>query len=114
MKKLLFGLLIILGGLEIASRLKVKPLEFYNVGLGQYTYAMEIYPVIMYRESKTVVEFNLDRQFTKVHEWHHVKQVQELGYIRYKASYLWYQLTGEYENNPYEIEAFEAEKESNK
>jgi len=60
-----------------------------------------LYPWINFRTAKAqtpVTEFR--------HEMQHIYQVRNLGWIRFYATYLWYNLTKGYAGNPYEIEAY--------
>jgi hypothetical protein len=53
--------------------------------------------------------FEQNEKFVK-HELKHVEQYQRLGFIPFLWMYLWYSLKYGYFNNPFEIEAREAEK----
>ena len=43
------------------------------------------------------------------HELKHIEQINREGYIKFSFKYLWYSFKYGYKNNPYEIEAREAE-----
>jgi hypothetical protein len=45
------------------------------------------------------------------HEKKHIEQIQEQGRLKFAVKYTYYTMRYGYQNNPYEIEAREAEKE---
>lgn len=44
------------------------------------------------------------------HELKHVEQVERVGLVKFYLTYVWYLLRYGYKDNPYEVEAVEAEK----
>lgn len=109
-RKFIFIMVILISGLEIMSRVGVKPIEFYNVPMRNGFVGLALYPVIMYKHSEDIVKYNLNGASTQIHERHHHKQAERMGFLAYKLTYAYNQLTVGYCNNPLEIEAYEAEK----
>jgi hypothetical protein len=65
-----------------------------------YPAGIVLYPFMLFKRSKEEVTDKLFR-----HELEHVYQVRRLGWLRFYLTYLWYQITKGYKNNPFEIEA---------
>ena len=65
---------------------------------------MVIYPFMLFRQPKDEVSDTLFR-----HELQHVYQVRDIGWLRFYAKYLYYSLRYGYMDNPYEIEAYDAQ-----
>ena len=61
---------------------------------------MVIYPYVLFKRGPDEVS---DRLFR--HELEHYYQVQRVGWWKFYTTYLFYNLTEGYKNNPYEIEA---------
>ena len=66
-----------------------------------------LYPFILFAQDKEQVRYN-PRLYK--HEWIHIEQWRR-GVVKFAITYLWYQATKGYDNNPYEIEAFDRQGE---
>ena len=109
MKKLLLITFLLLGGLEIASRIGIEPIEFYDVPIADGYVGFAFYPVIVYKNTKDVVVHNLNGESTQIHERMHHAQAERNGFMAYKLSYAYNAFTVGYDNNDFEIEAYAAE-----
>lgn len=59
-----------------------------------------LYPYIHFQRSKDEVSEKLFR-----HELEHIYQIQRDGFFKFYITYIYYNITKGYKNNPYEIEA---------
>jgi len=64
---------------------------------------MTLYPFILFREHKDAVT-----PILVAHEQHHIEQVRRMGWLKFYALYLWYQMKYGYRDNPLEVEARQA------
>ena len=70
--------------------------QLLNVG------GIALYPFILFAQSKYSVR---NKPTLYKHEWIHIEQYRR-GYFKFVVTYLWYQITKGYKNNPYELEAW--------
>jgi len=71
--------------------------------LSKWIDGIVIYPFIFYQGEPS--------ETLRKHEWVHIEQIKRLGVIRFYITYLWYNLTKGYDNNPFEIEAYKRQGE---
>ena len=76
-----------------------KWMDFWN-----YAGLATPWNTIYYRNAKLYMDGRLRK-----HELMHIEQMKRDGVLKYMVMYNWYWITIGYENNPYEIEAREAE-----
>lgn len=68
--------------------------------------AWVIAPWMFFRENRFNTEDWLFR-----HEMEHIYQVEREGWLRFYIKYLWYSMRHGYQNNPYEIQARQAQEQ---
>lgn len=83
----------------------MKVREIYDSRLARlflptWVNGITLYPWILYTLPKSCISTK-----TRIHEWVHIEQVRRVGWLKFYASYLYYQLRYGYRNNPWEVEA---------
>ena len=106
MKKLIISLTFLLA---ILANLHHAPtIEIYESKLLPKGYqAMVIYPFVIFQDSK---EYMMNKNYhTYTHEYTHVKQVKEQGWLGFYVDYTIQRHTVGYDNISYEREAYASE-----
>ena len=105
-KKLLLTLTVLL---TILGNLHHAPvIEIYESNLLPKGYqAMVLYPLVMFKHDK---EYMMNKNYhTYTHEYTHVKQVKEQGWLGFYVDYAFQSHTKGYDHISYEIEAYASE-----
>jgi hypothetical protein len=87
---------------EVFRRIFSYDSKYYAVTIGQTTY---------YSAPESIV---LKDIIWMCHENKHKEQYKKDGFIKFLVKYIYWSITKGYTNNPYEVEAREAEKNCNK
>lgn len=65
-----------------------------------------LYPYILFKRTPADLVARGQAKSILKHEYVHINQVRRLGFFTFYTTYIWFNLTKGYRNNPFEIEAY--------
>ena len=75
--------------------------------LNKKWFGITLYPFIFYNRKHWHIQ-----SYMRKHEWVHIAQIRRVGWFKFYATYIYYNITLGYDNNPYEVEAYSKQADS--
>ena len=83
--------------------MKIREVQCKRWFLSDWVAAITLYPFIFYNTSHRLYKY--DFPALRVHEYVHIKQVRQYGWLKFYLTYLYQNLRYGYQGNKYEVEA---------